>query len=87
LPDDRKLATIARRVSEARRLLDEPLLVEALDKAERQAVEEMLRQPFWAHRRMRMLADRVRVIRDVRRHLELIIVGGEDALKPARRVA
>jgi hypothetical protein len=78
---------IARRMSEARRLLDEPLLNEALDRSEKTAIEEMLKLPFWATRRMRMVADRIRVIRGIRRHLELIIVNGEQSLRAAKRVA
>jgi hypothetical protein len=35
----------------------------------------------------RMAADRVRVIRGFRKHLELVIVNGEQALRPAKRLA
>jgi hypothetical protein len=87
MADSQKDREIARRVSEARRLLDEPLLNEALDKMESQAVEEMIKLPFWASRRMRMIADRVRVIRGIRRHLEMIITNGEQALRTPKRVA
>lgn len=75
------------RVAEARRLLDEPLLNEALDRIEKQSIEEMLKLPFWANRRMRMVADRIRVIRAMRGHLSNVIVNGEEALRKPLRVA
>ena len=74
-------------MAEARRLLDEPLLNEALDRIEAAAIEDMLKVPFWAARRMRMAADRVKVVRGMRRHLELIISNGEQAARPAKRLA
>ena len=69
------------RASEARRLLDEPLLNEALDRLERSAFEELLRVPFWQPRKQRLLIDRVRVIRGMRGHLRAVILDGEDARK------
>jgi hypothetical protein len=77
----------AHRVSEARRLLDEPLLNEALDRLEKAAIEEMIKLPFWAGRRMRMLADRIRVIRGLRSQLTAVIINGEQALKKPLRLA
>lgn len=68
-----------RRAAEARRLLDEPLFKEALSAIEQQAIEELLRVPFWSDRRRRMLADRVRVIRGIRDHLRTVIMAGEDS--------
>lgn len=67
-----------RRAIEARRLLDEPLLNEALDRIERDAVNEMLRLPFWSDRKRRMLADRVRVVRGMRSHLQSIVLTGTE---------
>lgn len=75
------------RVSEARRLLDEPLLAEALEKIEKASIEEMLKLPFWANRRMRMVADRIRVIRSIRAHLQNVIVNGEEALRKPLKLA
>lgn len=69
------------RVSEARRLLDEPLLNEALDKIERQAIEEMLRLDREDDDGRRLLADHVRVIRSIKAHLSAIITAGEVALR------
>ena len=80
--DDREKA---RRVSEARRLLDEPLLNEALDTIEKKAIEEML--AISDAEAMRRAADRVRTIRDIRHQLKLVIIAGEDALRPNRKVA
>lgn len=67
-----------RRAAEARRLLDEPLLNEALAKIEQQAIDEILRVPFWSDRRRRMLTDRVRVIRGIREHLSAVVRAGND---------
>ena len=67
-----------RRAAEARRLLDEPLLNEALAKIEQQAIDEILRVPFWSDRRRRMLTDRVRVIRGIRDHLNAVVRAGND---------
>ena len=78
---------IARRTSEARRLLDEPLLQEALDRIEKQAIEEMIAGAAGPPEDYRMAADRVRVIRGFRKHLELVIVNGEQVLRPAKRLA
>jgi hypothetical protein len=80
---------IARRTSEARRLLDEPLLNEAIDKMEHHAVEELLRTctPDNDVTAMMAAASHVRTIRGLRNHLELTIVSGEAALTPQRRVA
>ena len=85
--ESRNEREIARRVAEARRLLDEPLLNEALDRIEAAAIEDMLKVPFWANRRMRMAADRVKVVRGMRKHLETIITNGEQVLRPAKRLA
>jgi len=84
---ERDQREIARRTSEARRLLDEPLLKEALDKIEKQAIEDMIEQASGPPEEYRMAAGQVRVIRGFRKHLELVIVGGELALKPAKRLA
>jgi hypothetical protein len=69
-----------RRASEARRLLDEPLLNEALDKIERDAIEDMLRLPWWIRpRKRRMACDRVRAIRGIRSQLRSVILTGREA--------
>jgi hypothetical protein len=85
--ESRNEREVARRVSEARRLLDEPLLNEALDRIEAAAIEAMLQVPFWATRRMRMAADQVRVVRGMRKYLNTIIVNGELASRPTKRLA
>ena len=68
-----------RRASEAQRLLDEPLLNEALDRLEQDTLNEILGAPFWSDRKRRMLTDRVRVIRGIREHLRSVILTGRDA--------
>lgn len=75
------------RASEARRLLDEPLLNEALDKLEQDAINEILRAPFWSDRKRRMATDRVRVIRGIRTHLRAAILDGRDAARKRPTVA
>lgn len=67
-----------RRAAEAQRLIDEPLLNEALSVIERDTIDEILRLPFWADRRRRMLTDRVRVIRGIRDHLRSVVLNGRD---------
>lgn len=67
-----------RRAAEARRLLDEPLLNEAISKLERDTLDEILRAPFWSDRKRRMLTDRVRVIRGIRDHLRSVILTGKE---------
>lgn len=66
-----------RRAVEARRLLEEPLLKEALDEIERATVEDMLRLPIWSDRKRRILTDRIRVIRGIRDHLKSVILTGD----------
>jgi len=83
-PNERE---IERRLSEARRLLDEPLLNEALDRIESSSIEEMLKLPMAADRERRLLVDRIRVIRGIRSHLSHVIVNGEEALRRPIRVA
>ena len=80
---------IAHRTAEARRLLDEPLLAEALDRIERFALEELLaaEDAEEPDRTMRVMADRIRVVRGFRKYLETVILHGEEALRPPRRVA
>lgn len=69
------------RAGEANRLLNEPLLTEALDKIEADAVEAMVnaaRTPEGDIER-RMMADRVQAIRDFKEHLKLTISLGQQA--------
>jgi hypothetical protein len=65
-----------RRGYEAQRLMQEPLLNEAFDKIEQEAVDEMLALPFWSDKKRRMLVDRIKVIRDFRSHLTSVITSG-----------
>jgi hypothetical protein len=83
----RDLRLIQHRVSEARRLLEEPLLIEAMERIEKASIEELLKLPFWADKRRRMIADRIRVIRSIREHLRNIITNGEEALRKPLRLA
>lgn len=78
---------IAHRASEARRLLDEPLLNEALDRIESLAFEEMLRMERGDDDGRRLMTDYIRVIRGIRAHLKAVILNGETALRTPVRVA
>ena len=70
------------RASEARRLLDEPLLIEAFDNLEEAVLAELLSvrgaEPE-DDRKRRMLLDRLHVLQDVRSHLQLTIAEGKSA--------
>jgi hypothetical protein len=69
-----------RRASEARRLLAEPLLVEAFDKIERRCMDELLRLPTWrAHKQRLALVDRINTLRQLRAELNAVIVTGDQA--------
>lgn len=78
----RVLTDKQRRSAEAQRLLDEPLLNEAIDKIEQKAVNEILKCHFWQDRKRRMLVDRVNVVRDIKQHLKAAIL---DALETNKR--
>lgn len=70
-----------RRAAEADRLLNEPLLKEAFDILEREAIEDMLKLGTLAigpddDRRRREAADRVNTIRIIRNRLHAIITDG-----------
>jgi hypothetical protein len=60
-----------RRAQEAKRLLDEPLLIEAFASIEADAIEEILTTNDDDTRRV--LADRVNAIRALRAHLQAVI--------------
>lgn len=67
-----------RRASEARRLLNDPLLVEAFEKIEARCYEDLLRLPTWrAHKQRIALVDRVNTIRQLRTELKAVITTGE----------
>ena len=88
MPEQRKdEREITRRASEARRLLDEPLLNEAWERIERRCIEEMLKLPPGANRKRRLLAERIRVHRDTKAFLQNVITNGEEALRKPLRVA
>lgn len=77
----------ARRAAEAQRLIDEPMLREALERLEREAIDEILRLPFWADRKRRILTDKVRVIRGFREHLRSAVIGGAEHSRKRLSVA
>jgi hypothetical protein len=83
-------AEVKRRASEARRLLEEPLLVEAFDHVERMASEAIFAIPTWhrfGDKKRARLADQVNAIRAVKSILHTHIALGEQADKPIRRWA
>lgn len=67
-----------RRAAEARRLMDEPLLMEALASLEKDAVERIVEARGWrlGDKQRRIAAEQIRVIRGIRNHLELVIIQG-----------
>jgi hypothetical protein len=75
------------RHSEARRLLDEPMLAEALARMEKDVIGGLLAADDADDRARFDLVARLRVIRGIRGHLEAVIVGTEQALKPPMKVA
>lgn len=72
-----------RRAVEARRLMDEPLLVEALSALEKDAVERIVEARGWrfGDRQRRVAAEQIRIIRGIRNHLELVIIQGRERPK------
>ncbi len=81
----------AHRVSEARRLLDEPLLNEALNRIENAAIEGLICTPIWEpeweHEKHRQFIERILVVRTMRQLIEQVIIAGDAALAAPRRVA
>lgn len=77
------------RASEAERLLHEPLLMEAFDKIEREAVEGMVEAPRTPEGDVarRALADKVAVLRALKEELKLVIADGKQAIRGAPPVA
>ena len=75
------------RLSEARRLLDEPLLTEALVRMERKTVEALIGTADADDRARFDLVCQLRVIRGIKGHLEAVISSGEEALRPPMKVA
>jgi hypothetical protein len=71
----------AQRGEEARRIMSEPLLVEAFRTIEQSAVEELLQVPAENDMARRCLADRIRVIRALKSNLETTIALGDQARK------
>jgi hypothetical protein len=71
----------ARRGEEARRILNEPLLVEAFDNIERAAIDALVLAPPENDTLRRCLADRIRVVRALRSDLETTIALGDQARK------
>lgn len=73
------------RAQAAKRLLDEPLLVEALDSLEQRSIDQLLAAPafsLFGDRKRRRLADRINTIRALRSELEMEIAMGNQAARP-----
>lgn len=65
------------RAGEAKRLLDEPLLKEALFNIEQESINELLRLPTWrAHKQRMALIDRINTIKELRVRLHTYIAVG-----------
>lgn len=74
-----------RRGEEARRILSEPLLLEAFESIERASVEELLRAPASpdGDTQRRRMADRILTVRNLRTELETAIAIGTQAAREA----
>jgi hypothetical protein len=71
-----------RRASEARRLLDDPLMVEAFARIEKRCMDDLLRLPTWrAHKQRIALVDRINTIRQLRAELRAVITTGDQAAR------
>lgn len=69
-----------RRIARAQELLDDPLVTEMLDRAEKRATDELLKSTSglpWADRKRRRLIDKINVIRGLRDDLLLEVQMGE----------
>jgi hypothetical protein len=71
----------AQRGEEARRILNEPLLVEAFEAIERSAVDELVSVPPENDALRRCLVERIRVVRALRTDLETTIALGDQVKK------
>lgn len=74
-----------RRGEEARRILSEPLLLEAFENIERASMEELLRSPSSLDGDMhrRRMVDRILAARNLRTELETAIAIGTQAAREA----
>lgn len=72
-----------RRGEEARRILSEPLLLEAFATLERMALDGLVSAPVEDDVLRRYLAERIRLIRALRSELETAIAIGTQAAKEA----
>lgn len=76
------------RASEAKRLLDEPLLKEALEDIEQRCMDELLRLPTWrGHRQRVALIDRINTIRELRSRLHTTIMIGRQSARNRSAIA
>jgi hypothetical protein len=72
------------RANEAKRLLGEPILNEALAAMERQALEEILAAKGKdADQARREAADRIKVIRGLKDHLQVAVMQDKQANRPS----
>ncbi|MFN3169286.1 MAG: hypothetical protein ACE37E_01180 [Hyphomicrobiales bacterium] len=77
-----------RRASEARRLLNEPLLIEAFTALEKRCLEDLLKLPAWrADRQRRALIDRINTMRDLRNELHAVILAGDQSSRKKPSIA
>ena len=80
---------IEQRGNDARRILLDPILAEAFEAIEAEAIEDMLKASAFlglGDRRRRRAADRIHTIRKVRPHLQMLVASGGQAHKGPPRV-
>ena len=73
------------RATRALQILEDPLFVEACDKIERAAIEDMLNVPWWRIRRLSDHCARIRAIRDARAELRSVMLTGTSAARRRER--
>ena len=75
----------AARAIRAKQIVEDDLFIEAFAAVERDAIEDMLRTPWWRVRRLADHAARIRAIRDARQAIAAVMHDGpEMAARRAR---
>lgn len=68
----------AARAGRAKQIIEDELFIAAFETVERDAVEDMLKVPWWNVKRLAAHAARIRAIRDARQAIEAVMRDGPD---------
>ena len=68
----------AARAIRARQITEDELFIAAFDSVERDAIEDMLKVPWWNVKRLSAHGARIRAIRDARQAIETVMMDGPD---------